>query len=196
MRALKIISDPKAFQLIGDETRRRMIYLLRAKDYTVSQIAAELDKTPQAIYHHIAKMKEAGLIEVAREERVDHFIETYYQATAEVFQFSHGKGDAKVSAKEAEEALKALPRLVPVKLDKKTIDKLVSTELQMDSVGARPDIEAKITDLEDVGFIARQSLGFLVRVSSMTDEECDEYIGLLRDFRETLKAARAAKADA
>lgn len=196
MRALKIISDPKAFQLIGDETRRRMIYLLRAKDYTVSQIAAELDKTPQAIYHHIAKMKEAGLIEVAREERVDHFIETYYQATAEVFQFSHGNGDAKVSAKEAEEALKALPRLVPVKLDKKTIDKLVSTELQMDSVGARPDIEAKITDLEDVGFIARQSLGFLVRVSSMTDEECDEYIGLLRDFRETLKAARAAKADA
>ena len=66
MRAFKVIKDPKAFQLIGDETRRRVIYLLRAKDLTVSQIAADLDRTPQAIYHHIGKLKEAGMIEVAK----------------------------------------------------------------------------------------------------------------------------------
>src|SRR3972149_8598244 len=88
VRAFKGIKAPKAFQLIGDKPRRRIIYLLRAKDLTVSQIAGDLDKTPQAIYHHIAKLKEAGMVEVAKEERVDHFIETYYRATAEGVQFS------------------------------------------------------------------------------------------------------------
>ena len=92
MKAFKVIKDPEAFRLLADETRRRVIYLLRAKDMTVSQIAAELNLTPQAIYHHIRKMRDTGLVEVAREERVDHFIETYYRATAEIFNFSHGEG--------------------------------------------------------------------------------------------------------
>ena len=92
MKAFKLIKDPEAFQLLADETRRRVIYLLRAKEMTVSQIAAELNLTPQAIYHHIRKMRDAGLVEVAREERVDHFIETYYRATAEMFNLSHGEG--------------------------------------------------------------------------------------------------------
>ena len=80
MKAFKLIKDPNAFQLLGDETRRRIIYLLRAKEMTVSQIAGELNLTPQAIYHHIRKLRDAGMVEVAREERVDHYIETYYRA--------------------------------------------------------------------------------------------------------------------
>src|SRR5207253_1996382 len=71
-KAFKLITDPDAFQLLGDETRRRIIYLLRAKEMTVSQIAGELNLTPQAIYHHIRKLRDAGMVEVAREQRVDH----------------------------------------------------------------------------------------------------------------------------
>src|SRR2546427_241267 len=71
-KAFKLITDPDAFQLLGDETRRRIIYLLRAKEMTVSQIAGELNLTPQAIYHHIRKLRDAGMVEVAREEGVDH----------------------------------------------------------------------------------------------------------------------------
>src|SRR3989454_6822144 len=92
VKAFKVIKSPEAFQLLADETRRRIIYLLRAKEMTVSQISAELGLTPQAIYHHIRKMRDADLVEVAREERVDHFIETYYRATAEMFNLSHGEG--------------------------------------------------------------------------------------------------------
>src|SRR5438445_112154 len=91
MKAFKMIKDPEAFRLLADETRRRIIYLLRAKEMTVSQIAAELNLTPQAIYHHIRKLRDSDLVEVAREERVDHFIETYYRATAEMFNLSHGE---------------------------------------------------------------------------------------------------------
>src|SRR5713226_5202149 len=73
MKAFKLITDPQAFQLLGDETRRRVIYLLRAKEMTVSQIAGELNLTPQAIYHHIRKLRDAGMVEVALLARdLDH----------------------------------------------------------------------------------------------------------------------------
>ena len=105
MRSFKVIKDPDAFQLLADETRRRIIYLLRAKEMTVAQIAEELKLTPQAIYHHIRKLKDADMVEVAREERVDHFIETYYRATAEMFNLAHGEaGSGKVMEEEAREA--------------------------------------------------------------------------------------------
>lgn len=90
MRAFKYIRDPRAFELLADETRRKIIYLLRAKEMTVSQLAADLHVTTQAVYHQIKKLLELELVEVAREERVDHFIETYYRAAAEVFEFHHG----------------------------------------------------------------------------------------------------------
>src|SRR3972149_142093 len=98
MKAFKTIRKPEAFQLLADETRRRIVYLLRAKEMAVSQIASDLNLTPQAIYHHIRKMRDADLVEVAPQERVDHFIETYYRATAEVFNLSHGEGQPQAVA--------------------------------------------------------------------------------------------------
>ncbi|MDH5363492.1 MAG: winged helix-turn-helix domain-containing protein [Aigarchaeota archaeon] len=86
MKSVKVFKDPGAFKILADETRRKIIYLLRVKERTVSQIAEELEKTPQVIYHHIRKLLDADMVEVAKEVRIDHFIETYYQATAEVFE--------------------------------------------------------------------------------------------------------------
>ena len=91
MKHYKSISDPEAFKLMADETRRKIVFLLRAKEMTVSQIAHELNITPQTIYHHIKRLVEGNLVEVTREVRVDHLIESYYRATAEVFHFTIGK---------------------------------------------------------------------------------------------------------
>jgi len=199
VRAFKVIKDPKAFQLIGDETRRRIIYLLRAKDLTVSQIAGDLDKTPQAIYHHIAKLKEAGMVEVAKEERVDHFIETYYRATAEVFQFSHGEGaqSRENAQKEVREALMSLPQLgFSPSWDEATVERLVELELRMDELGSAPELEDRITGLENVGFLAKQIVGKLARFATMSEGECEEYVRLLLEFRNLLKSTLAPKAPA
>ncbi len=112
MKPFKVVTDPEAFQLLADETRRKIIYLLRAKPMNVAQIAESLGLTPQAIYHHIRKMREKDLVEVAREERTGHFIETYYQASAEVFYMSHGEAQNPATLeKQTAEAVKALPRL-------------------------------------------------------------------------------------
>src|SRR5512137_2899755 len=91
MKEVKAISDPEACRLLADEKRRKIIYLLRAKEMTVSQIADELNLAPQNLYHHIKKMLEADLVEVTREVRVGSLIESYYRATAEVFQITVGQ---------------------------------------------------------------------------------------------------------
>ena len=110
MKAIKVIKDPKAFYLFADETRRKIMHLLRVKEMNASQIAAELDLTPQAVYHHIKKLLKGGLVEVSREERCGHLIESYYRATAELFSFSQGKTTAKSlrDKKQAEERIETI----------------------------------------------------------------------------------------
>jgi len=88
--AVKVVNDPKEFQLLADGTRRKIIFLLRATEMTVSQIASNLGLTPPAIYHHIKKLLKADLVTVEREQRVGHLIESYYRATAEAFLCSVG----------------------------------------------------------------------------------------------------------
>src|SRR5437867_259508 len=128
MKAFKVIKGgPEIFQVLADETRRRIIYLLRAKEMTVSQIADELDLTPQAIYHNIRKLKDSGMVEVGREERVDHFIETYYRASAEIFYLEHGEAETKeVAEKRTREALESLSRIgVKVRTDPEAVARVV-----------------------------------------------------------------------
>jgi DNA-binding transcriptional ArsR family regulator len=143
-----MITDPEAFQLLADETRRKMVFLLRVRDMTVSQIAAELNLTPQAVYHHIKRLQKADLVEVSREERVGHLIESYYRATAESFYLSMGKtkghsGSRKIVIEQVKLALDMLPKL-GFKLDytEEQIAKLVDLRSKIED-------EAKVKKLED-----------------------------------------------
>jgi DNA-binding transcriptional ArsR family regulator len=91
VKAVKSISDPEAFKILADDSRRKIVFFLRAKEMTVSQIADELNLTPQTVYHHIKKLVDADMVEVTREVRIDHLIESYYMATAEIFEITVGK---------------------------------------------------------------------------------------------------------
>jgi len=190
MKAVMTVKDPEAFQLLADDTRRRMIHLLRAKERTVAQIAEELGLTPQAIYHHVRKMKDAGLIEVAREERVDHFIETYYRAAAEVFQISHGEStDRKMEEQQALDALQNLIKLgMATKADASVASKVVELEKKMADLECSMDCEERIEALPDVDFFGRQALVKYAGFLQMTDEDFSEYLSLFRELRDTLKS--------
>jgi len=83
-RLLKTI-DEEGFKLLEDETRRNIMFLLRENELTVKNIAEELDLTSQNIYHHIKKLKDAGLVQTSRERRKGHLIESYYTVTADTF---------------------------------------------------------------------------------------------------------------
>jgi len=189
MKAVMLVKDPEAFQLLADDTRRRMIHLLRAKERTVAQIAEELGLTPQAIYHHVRRMKDAGLIEVAREERVDHFIETYYRAAAEVFHLSHGEGtNKKMEEQQTLEVLQNLSRLgLRVRADPATATKVIDLKNRMTKLGCGEECEEKIESLEDVDFFGKQALLEYAGYLMMTDDQFEEHIRLDRELRKALR---------
>ena len=178
MRAVKTISDPNAFKLFGDETRRKIVFLLRAKEMTVSQIAEGLSITPQTVYHHIKKLVGGGMVEVTREVRVDHLIESYYRATAEAFQFTVGKtsSSAKALKEQMEGALDALKRSgFKIQYDEKTVDKLVELELELKECCGDEETEDALSKLDDVDpltkMAAQEYAGFLtMSVDELTRE--------------------------
>ena len=190
MRSFKLIRDPEAFQLLADETRRRIIYLLRAKEMTVAQIAEELKLTPQAIYHHIRKLKDADMVEVAREERVDHFIETYYRATAEMFNLAHGQaGGVKILEDEVREALGALGKLgVRAEVGPKDISRVVNLIKAMKEPEAGTPWTDKINELENVSYLAKQQLLEFTYLMTVGDREFEAFLEGYRELRKSLRS--------
>jgi DNA-binding transcriptional ArsR family regulator len=83
-RLLKTI-DQKAFTLLEDSTRRRMLLLLREAELSAKEIAERLVMTPQNVYHHLRKLTEVGLVVEVEERRSGHMIESFYTATADTF---------------------------------------------------------------------------------------------------------------
>ena len=176
---------------MADDTRRRVIYLLRAKEMTVSQLAAELQKTPQAIYHHIRKLLDAGLVEIAKEERVDHFIETYYQAAAEVFEFIHGEGGSEgYGERRVREALQALNQLgIAAQVNDEVIKRLIETSKQMNELALTPEMEDKIQKLDGIDFIGKKHVADYLNLLTMSDRLFEQWLNFERNRRDLLKAA-------
>jgi len=186
---VKTIKDPKAFELLADGTRRNIIYLLRVKEMTVSQIAADMGLTAQAIYHHIRKMKAAGMVDVAREERVGHFIETYYRSAAETFMFSHGEAGKKQTEEEmTKQALEGLAKLGLVKPSpsKDVISKVARLMTKIDSCCKTSDWVEKIHQMPDVGYFVRQNMSEFAHLLSEDDEHFENHIKLKKELRSIL----------
>lgn len=187
MRSFKFFTDPKAFEVLADETRRKMIYMLRAKEQTVSQLAEALGKTPQAMYHQIKILLERGFVEVAREERVEHFIETYYRATAEVFEFSHGEKVSVETQRELKDVMEVLPRLgLRVEADDETLARVAELEAKLSALGRKPDLEEKVQQLEGVGFLTRQAVYKYAQMAMMTDKQYEEMLDAMRELRRVI----------
>ncbi|AFK21986.1 winged helix-turn-helix domain-containing protein [Pyrococcus sp. ST04] len=92
-KKVKVITDPEVIKIMLEDTRRKILQLLRNKEMTISQLSEILGKTPQTIYHHIEKLKEAGLVEVKRTEMKGNLVEKYYGRTADVFYINLYLGD-------------------------------------------------------------------------------------------------------
>lgn len=189
MKAFKVIKDPDAIELLGDETRRRVIYLLRAREHTISQMAEELGLTPPAIYHHIKKLLAAGMVEVSKEERIENFIEIYYRATAEVFEFSYGTGKTpEYQEQRTKESLEALHKLgINVRIEPETVSKLVEVQKKLEELGSNPALDEKVAGLEGVDFLGRQEIKSYARMVAMTDRQWQEWFELYKEFGRLLK---------
>ena len=194
LRAFKYIHDPKAFELLGDETRRRIIYLLRAKEMTVSQLAAALDLTTQAVYHQIKRLHEVGLVEIGHEERVDHFIETYYRAAAEVFEFRHGEAGSLESTKHFKEAFDALAKVgVNINADDEVISKVAGIHGEMDKLGLPKELEERISGVDDVAFFTKSKMYELAQMALMSDKQFERLISSWKELRDLVTKSLVKK---
>ncbi|UCC33902.1 MAG: metalloregulator ArsR/SmtB family transcription factor [Candidatus Bathyarchaeota archaeon] len=180
--------DPKAWKLLGDETRRNIIFLLRVKELTVSEIATEIDMTPQAIYHHIKKLEKAGLVEVTREERSGHLIESYYRATAETFICSIGSLYKKKVKIDMLTVLEGLSKLgFKVESSDEIASKLVDLETKSLIYKGSNELEDAIVKLEkEMDFMTLEMVKYYADLMSMSEEEFQKRQKLVKALRHFL----------
>ncbi len=192
MKAIKVVNDPQEFQLLADGTRRKIIFLLRATEMTVSQIASNLGLTPQAIYHHIKKLQKADLVAVAREERVGHLIESYYRATAEAFLCSVGvtPSGREFFEKQTKTTLDALVRVgFKLEYDEDDIQHLIEKQDELLKCCGEKDYEENLKDtLDDIDNNTLALVKDFGTLIASTDEEFEKKQQLQREFRDALKS--------
>lgn len=189
MKHLKVIKDPESFKLLGDETRRKIVFLLRVKEMTVSQIAAELNITPQAVYHHIKKLQEADMVEVAREERVGHLIESYYLATAETFMCRVGTASKESVEEQLKTALNALQKIgFNLELNEETVSQLAELKRDLKACCSSDEYSDAVAELDDVDFVTKQTVQEYAEILSMPDDEFIKQQELNKKFRDLLKS--------
>lgn len=194
MKAFKVVKDPKTFRLLADETRRKIVYLLRVKEMSVSQLASELNLTPQAVYHHAKKLLKGGLVEVTREERCGHLIESYYRATAEMFSFSHGKATAQslhskqLVKEQMTTTLNALKKAgFNLKFDSNVISQLVDAQSELEECCKDiSNLENTIYEMNDLDFLSKKTVVNFARNLTMSEEEFNKEHEKRKKFRELL----------
>ncbi|MFX1486963.1 MAG: ArsR/SmtB family transcription factor [Promethearchaeota archaeon] len=187
MKPVKIIRDPECCQLIGDETRRRIIFLLRAKPMSVSQIAETLELSPQTVYHHIQKLKKADMVQVVSEKRSGHLIESFYQSTAEVFNFMIGetREGVKVQRELVKLVVDSLNKIgLGLEYNKKTAEGIVKAENRLSALAESEEYYEKLSSFEDVDLITKQDAAKTARRIIMSDEEFEEQLSLERKIRD------------
>ena len=195
MKDRKIIRDAGAFQLLADETRMKMIYLLRAKEMTVSQIASQVGLTPQTVYHHIRKLRKAGLVEVSKEVRTEHIVESFYRATAGYFHFVNGSCASECKGMEwLREILKGLGNLgLEVNLSDKETAGILKLGEELKRRWEDPDIVGKIYDMDDIDPSVGHDLGEFAMMMRMNEREFARYLETQRTLRERLLLGRVDK---
>jgi predicted transcriptional regulator len=196
-KALKMINDPESFQLLGDESRRKIVFILRAKPMTATQLAQELDLSTQTVYHHLQKLKSADMVEVVKEERVGHLIESYYQATAEVFGFTMGESrySKEFQKKFVKMTVDSLNRIgFDLEYNDTTAQEIFTTEKKVNDLIHSASLVESVSKLDDIDLDSKTKVVDTAGMLELSDQEFDKFIALNRRIRELyLSMARKKK---
>jgi DNA-binding transcriptional ArsR family regulator len=195
MKPFMVIRDPEAYALLADETRRKILYLLRVKEMTATQIAEQLGITSQAVYHHIRKLLKGKMVEVVREERIGHLIESAYMATAEDFLLSTGKITAQnlrnreLAKEQITAVLNALKKLgLNLEFDEKQISQLVDSRVGLEHacIAGAEKYEDKIWNMDDLDLPMRMMAADFVDTILMSNDEFNKRQNARKKLRDQL----------
>jgi len=187
-----------AFKLLEDETRRRVVFMLRDSPMTVKEIADQLGLTPQNIYHHMNRLQDAGVVELSYERRNGHMIESYYSVPADTFIYS----DDVIEEKPVNRFMNVLFGLkemgVPIESGKENALRLEELDRRYQSMLSSPPNRYEVCETCSFsGFFMKLGpmnplqlnkilwYGNLIR---MSDEEFQEYLERIGEIRGFLRS--------
>ena len=128
------------------------------------------------------------MVEVTREERVDHLIESYYRATAETFFCSVGKTprSRQLAEDQVRIVLNALKRLgFNLEFDENQISQLIDVWSELEGCCSEK-FEDAISNLDNVDFLTKQTVQKFAETLSISDEEFVKQQELRKKFRDLL----------
>ena len=82
MKEIEIVDDPDKIKIIIEETRAKILRLLRFRDMTISEMSSILNKDVSTIFRHVKKLENAGLIRVTGERKIHNVPEKLYGRVA------------------------------------------------------------------------------------------------------------------
>ena len=191
-RLLREITEG-AFALLGDETRRKIIFLLRDNELTVKEIASRLGLTTQNIYHHIGRLQEAGLVKVIDEKLSGHLIERFYTVTADTFIYNEDRMEEN-DYQSSFDILNGLNELgIGVEVSEENAERLSKLHEMSTRMPGAPSVENGICTFcsfsgyfMKFGPINPMLLSRILQYANligMNDEEFEASLGLIREIR-------------
>ena len=81
MREVLIITEPEAVKALSEETRFKILQLLRERPMSINELSERLKRDRTTVYRHIKALKKVGLVE----ELESHGNERVYSRSARLF---------------------------------------------------------------------------------------------------------------
>lgn len=187
-----IIKDPEVAKLFADDTRRHILHMLRHEDKSTTDLAKALDKAHSSIIHHLNLLKEAGLVEETRTEKVRNMVQTFYRSTARRFMISYSLGETldqegldipwqESTIQYLLDGLETFDIAIPE--DKKeTARQLLNTYFLRDQKALEETLEQQKTDIKTRRYHRYRIIGFLKQLKLYKDPEYVRVIGELREL--------------
>ncbi len=82
MKEIEIVDDPEKIKIIIEDTRTKILRLLKFRDMTISELASILNKDVSTIFRHVKKLESAGFVKVTGERKTHNVPEKIYGRTA------------------------------------------------------------------------------------------------------------------
>ncbi len=178
MKEIEIVDDPEKIKIIIEDTRTKILRLLRFRDMTISELASILNKDISTIFRHIKKLEAAGFVKVTGERRLHNVPEKIYGRTARTIFLapeSYVKDEAirKMNKKRVEILADALNSLG---YEVKDVNALFDILIHLDELSIR-----ELEKLEkDVDWGILRKLALLIILLKIEDED-------LQKIREIIK---------
>lgn len=176
---VKVIHDLDSIKICIEDTRSKILSLLRVNDMTISQLAEALNKDQSTIYRHIKKLEEAGFVIVSGERKVHHIPEKKYGRTAGIFLLApksmESKGSPEIALEwERKQVEKIVNILKMVGYDCEEDEEVISDLTEL-FAGLTEKVKLNLDNIdEEVGEITFPTLFRLQLILSLLEIENDD----------------------